>query len=52
MSIYNAYVETHHGMKVYQVAAASEEAAKREAGGYGRVRFVYKVGACRGHKNV
>jgi hypothetical protein len=46
MAIYNAYVETCHGMRCYQVAAVSEDAAKREAGEYGRVRFVHRVCAC------
>lgn len=46
MSMYNAYVETAHGMRCYQVAAMSEDEAKRCASDYGRVRYVCRVAGC------
>jgi hypothetical protein len=43
MSKYNAFVETCHGMRCYEVIAASEGEAKRLAEDYGRVKFVHRV---------
>lgn len=44
MSIYTCYVRTAHGsIRQYQIVAASEEAAKREASEYGRVTLCVRV---------
>lgn len=50
MSIYHAFVQVPgHGTRCYEVCAASDEAAKREAMEYGRVTFVQKICPCRMH---
>lgn len=44
MSMYNVYVKTSHGnVRVYQIAALSEDAAKREGAEYGRVTYAMRL---------
>jgi hypothetical protein len=53
MSAFNCYVETaHRNIRLYQIIAATGEAAKREAEEYGKVKYVQRTGPAVTHTGV